>query len=381
MCLGSRIAWLGLALLASCGVMAVDIGALRSPRPDGWVVDPDGRIDAATRLELNQLGNAAYAHNRAGLFVVVVASTGGMAQRAFATELLNRWSPAVDAPLPGVLILVAVDDRAAELVLSDRIGDAASQQRAEQIMRTRMVPAFRAGNLAQGLLAGARAAAQELLGLPHASADLDVERPREAVPSTPPVSHPLAPTRASERVQHPKSDTQRYWPIIGGAGVGLLAISALLLRPLLRYRPRRCRRCHASMLRLDEVADDASLDASERCEERLGSVDYDVWRCTACSHVEKLRYGALLSRYSACPRCRARTQSSSRTTLQAATYDHGGRVRVDEVCAHCGYTASREYTTARKTRTSSNGMSTGVGGGAGRAGGYRSSGRGASGRW
>ena len=46
-----------------------------------------------------------------------------------------------------------------------------------------------------------------------------------------------------------------------------------------RYHRRRCPRCGRTMRRLDEAADDARLVPGQVVEERLGSVDYDVWAC------------------------------------------------------------------------------------------------------
>ena len=79
------------------------------------------------------------------------------------------------------------------------------------------------------------------------------------------------------------------------------------------------------------------------------------------------------TRYARCPKCNAVTKNSAETTLVAATYDMGGRVRVDEKCEFCGYENSFERSTPKRTRSSSS-SSSGFSGGS-------SSGRGSSGRW
>ena len=53
------------------------------------------------------------------------------------------------------------------------------------------------------------------------------------------------------------------------------------------------------MQRLEETADDAHLQPAQQLEEKLGSVDYDVWACSACSFVDTKRYGAWFTRYPA----------------------------------------------------------------------------------
>ena len=125
------------------------------------------------------------------------------------------------------------------------------------------------------------------------------------------------------------------------------------------------------MQRLEESADDAHLQPAQRLEESLGSVDYDVWACSACTFVDTKRYGAWFTRYARCRQCQTVALEREQTTLVAATYSHGGRVRVDERCQHCGHHHTYERTTPRKTKPRS---------GSGFSGGS-SSGRGASGRW
>ena len=39
------------------------------------------------------------------------------------------------------------------------------------------------------------------------------------------------------------------------------------------------------MYRIEEFADDEHLEEGQRLEERLESIDYDVWRCDDCGEV------------------------------------------------------------------------------------------------
>jgi uncharacterized protein len=146
-----------------------------------------------------------------------------------------------------------------------------------------------------------------------------------------------------------------------------------MTRRYLRRRPRTCPACATAMVRLDETADDAHLSGGEKTEERLGSVDYDVWACPACRHTLKLRYGALFTRYASCPKCNARALRSESHTVTPATTSRTGIARVDEKCAHCRYSHSYTRTIPRvEERTSSSSSS--------RSGGS-SSGSGSSGSW
>jgi uncharacterized protein len=131
------------------------------------------------------------------------------------------------------------------------------------------------------------------------------------------------------------------------------------------------------MTRLEEVDDDALLVAGQQAEERVGSVDYDVWKCGACSHHFTLRYPKWLTGYAACPQCSYRTKSSAETVIQAATTSSSGSARVVEQCAFCNF--RHEYTrTLPRIQQSSSGGSSGSSGGGSSFGGGRSGGGGAS---
>ncbi|HYG63954.1 MAG TPA: TPM domain-containing protein, partial [Thermoanaerobaculia bacterium] len=208
-----------------------------------------------------------------------------------------------------------------------------------------------------------------------------------AVPSSPRAAAPPAydpapaPRPGSSYDYAPSAGSRSRFPGAGGLAIlaGMLGLGGWTAY---RYRSRKCPSCKNPMIRLGEVQDDAHLTPPEATEERIGSVDYDVWACASCDHVAKLRYGRLFSGYSECPACQTKALSSRSTTVQAATYTHGGLVRIDRDCAHCGHKDSSTRSTPRRVqqrRTSS--FSSGGGSRSGGFGGGRSSGRGASGRW
>jgi uncharacterized protein len=97
-----------------------------------------------------------------------------------------------------------------------------------------------------------------------------------------------------------------------------------------------------------------------------------------------------LHRASACPKCRRRTLTESRTTLQAATTLSGGRVRITKTCLNpkCKHTESAERNTPKlsppgsgTTHRSSGFGSSSSGSSRSSFGGGRSGGGGASRRW
>lgn len=344
---------------------ALDVRSIPSPRPAGWVTDLAGLLSPEAKVQLDALGNAVHASNGAELAIVTVRSTGGEDAHAFALRLFNHWGIGNQKKNNGVLIFVAIDDRAAELMLGDGVDSDEMVDVSEGIMQREMVPRFREGDAEAAIVAGALAASSDILGVKDLSAA--------------PV------TKLSQRIRRPalEPSTDSSYSYFGGVenwapkaagGAGGLGALWVGFRRWRRYRARQCPQCSAQMTRLDESTDDRHLSGSEKKEEQLGSVDYDIWACTACSTVSKQRYGAFFTRYARCPKCDAVTKTSNSTTLVAANYDRGGRVRVDERCEACSYSHSYERATAKLTRSSSSSGRSGFSGGS-------SSGRGSSGRW
>jgi len=131
------------------------------------------------------------------------------------------------------------------------------------------------------------------------------------------------------------------------------------------------------MLLLSDSADDELLQEGQVAEERIGSVDYDVWKCPACSHHFTLRYPKWFSQYDKCPQCSHRTKSSKEHVIAPATTSASGSARVVETCAFC--TFAHEYTkTLPRIVESSSSSSSGGGSRSSSFGGGRSGGGGAS---
>ena len=120
----------------------------------------------------------------------------------------------------------------------------------------------------------------------------------------------------------------------------------------------------------ERTADDAHLNEPQLVEERIGSVDYDVWKCPSCSHHFTLRYAKWLTGFGKCPQCHNHTKSSEQTTIVAATTSSSGSAKVYEKCEFCSYRNEYTKTLPRIQQTSSSsGGSGGSSFGGGRSGG------------
>ncbi|HSK78592.1 MAG TPA: TPM domain-containing protein [Thermoanaerobaculia bacterium] len=414
-------------VLAGLPARAVTVEEIPSPRPAGWTVDLTGTLPPGSVAELNRLADGVKAKTGAELAVVVVGTTGRVEPREFATRLFNHWGIGERDKDNGLLVFAALDDRAAEIILGDGIDSDAQVRASEEIMQGVMVPRFREGDPAGAILQGATACAARILDAsPAAAADPRGPKPSPLSAEAP---APAKPLKAEPPVVSPAPSPQPR-PSLGEMVLGcflLLVMGFSVIGGLagvvwLIVRPKRCPRCRTKMVLLSEAEDDAHLQPSERTEEKIGSVDYKIWLCPSCGEVKKSRRGGWSS-YSPCPSCSARTLQAVSRTIQAADYDNGGLVQVDESCAHCAHRRSYTYVTPvlarpRPTRSyssprpsffsssrsssSSSSSSSGSGFGGGRSsssggsgfgggrssgssgsssGGGKSSGKGSSGRW
>ncbi len=347
--------WLwGLCLLAGLQLPAM---AQNYPEYDEvYVNDFDGLIDAAREDRIRAYLTGLY--DSRGIEFTVVTLTGmdryghyGEIE-PFATALFNRWGVGDASRNDGVMLLVAKDDRQMRIELGAGYASAKDREM-KRIIDGTILPRFRRDDYAGGIEEGVREVIRNLTG-----------------------SYPyLEPQSFGERVTgwlRRTTDTLGLWlyAVLAGAA-GLLFRLYVAWQ---RRRPRNCPEDGSRMTLLDEAWDDNHLQQGQITEERLGSVQYDVWDCPACNHLTVEAYRAWFSRYGACRSCGFRTMEGTTTTLEYATTSSEGRKRIDYRCHNCNDGYSVERTIPRKSESSSGSSRSSFGGG-------RSSGGGASGRW
>ncbi len=338
-----------------------------SPRPDGWVVDLTNTLNKEESDHINEVCEEVFQTVGREMTVVVIDTTNGAHHRTFGMDLFNHWGVGGAFRNNGILLLAVIKDRQSEIVLGKGIDSNEQERIAQQIMDNVIVPNFQRDDPGSALYEGIRACAARILLVS------DLKAP------------PELPGVAAKRAAHQKYQRRRSllpW-FLGTLGLGGLVL-VIGGRYWIRYRPRECEVCNDGRVMLDEVKDDEFLDPPERLEERIGSVDYDVWACLTCEEVLKIRYGKFWTRYSFCPQCEYATRSKITRTLIQATTSHGGKVLVEESCCNCDYYDRHTYYTPRvvKSSSSSSGFGGGGGGGGGSGfGGGSSAGGGASGSW
>jgi len=125
-----------------------------------------------------------------------------------------------------------------------------------------------------------------------------------------------------------------------------------------RNHPRYCKQCQNAMAKLNEKEEDQYLSEGQQMEEKLKSVNYDVWKCSTCDSVEVLFYLNNKSHYEVCPKCKTIAFYQSRNkTITAATYTSSGKGERYYRCKFCNYDKKSTYTIAQLVAASTSSSS------------------------
>jgi uncharacterized protein len=340
-----------LLLIAALG--AEPLTSIPNPRTrDGtWVTDMTGTLRADTIARLNTTIGEFERTNGAEMAVVVIRSLDGLSIEESAAKLFELWGIGKKSKDNGLLLLWSTGDRRIRVEVGYGLEGVLPDGKVGQILDAYVMPKFRSGQFDEGVLAGVDA---------------------------------LLSAARSEPVNLPSPRSESYEGSSRGVVAAVISLFAAVpiglgslvgFRKWRRFRRRRCPACQMQMTRLAETDDDALLEAGQQAEERVGSVDYDVWKCGACGHHFTLRYPKWITSYAKCSQCHNRTKSSAETVIAAATTSSSGTARVVETCAFC--TFRHEYTKVLPQITSSS-SSGGSSGGSSSFGGGRSGGGGAS---
>lgn len=341
-----------LAVPAALGSAAEPLHSIPNPRVQNgtWVTDMPGALRADTIARLNETIGAFERTTGIEMAVVVMQSLDGGSIEEAAADLFALWGIGKKDRDNGLLLLWSVGDRRVRVEVGYGLEGVVPDGKAGAILDAFVIPHFRSGAFDAGILAGVDA----LLAAARNEA----------------VELPLAATETYDNDSSGGSSI--VLPLVGAIPLGLGSLIGF--RKWRRYRRRPCPQCRTRMARLNEADDDELLSEGQVAEERVGSVDYDVWKCPSCAHHFTLRYPKWVTGYASCPQCSNRTKSSKEHTISSPTTSSTGSARVVEACAFCSYTHEYTKTLPRLSESSSSSSS----GGGSSFGGGRSGGGGAS---
>jgi uncharacterized protein len=396
------------------------------------VHDLAGLLTPAERQSLEQLTEDVERKTTAQLAVVTVKSLDGMTIEAYSHELFEKWGIGRRQTNNGVLLLVAPNERRMWITTGRGIEPLLPDSLCGEIRDRNIIPQFKRGNFAGGIMSGTQQLANILLSDPAGA---------RGDPNSAPVLARTARNRAMiaavvvgvaaiaillfaavigwTRLY----STVVFWVItvvvvamvaiagyllwrappvqqpIGWFGGATLASAVAWIFNLKRYRrygPHGCSKCGTQLQLLSEQEEDPKLTPLQLLEEKIGSVDYDVWFCPACLNNDTERYINTFSHFTECPKCKGRTFKTDpqRITRQPTTFSSGA-AEIEGRCVNCNFKTLQKVVLPMivATNWSSGGSSSGSsfsgggfggsggGGGVGGFGGGSSGGGGAGGGW
>ncbi len=270
----------------------------------------------------------------------------------FATGLFNHWGIGDSTRNDGVLLLVSRLDRLLRVEVGSGYGDAKNDAMAA-IIDEKIVPLFRLDEYEKGINRGVDSIIHEVTGTWPGEFNASILE------------------KLKNRISFGLNVIGDWIAVVYAFAAGL---GFRLYRRWKRNKPRTCPVDGNKMYRVDELQDDAYLKEGEKVEERLKSVDYDVWLCDQCDHRTIESYKSWFSNYGACRSCNFKTLEGKSTIVEQATTSSTGLKRVDYNCKNCNDHYHTHVTIPQKSKSSSSSSSGGFGGGS-------SSGGGASGSW
>lgn len=369
------------ALLAALVMAAVTaVAATYSPSqiPDvhradrrDFVANPDGVLSRETvSIANSMLDSMRRALTVEPMLVVVDDITDPDDASEFATELFGLWGPGKADKDNGLLILIVKDQRKATIRTGYGLEGTLPDITCGRIIRDAMAPKFREGKYDLGTL-DAIGLIYNILSDPETAAEY---RSDEAdaddtagdsgidgfaiylaisafVALCMLASFLINLYEVRKRSDYSKYRTFADWkPVflaLSAFGLGIPLIAAIPLVLCLnhwRNHTRKCPNCGAVMRKVDEVHDNDYLTPAQDLEERIGSVDYDVWLCPDCGETDVLPYTSRTSPYIECDKCHARTARLVRTrVVERPTARSKGKGVREYECLNCHHRNDRYY--------------------------------------
>lgn len=341
-----------------------------------FIADPENLLSESDKAEINSRLEALRSKTTAEMAVVVVPSVGDSPIEDWSEQLFTSWGIGKKDKDNGVLLVIAVDDRKARIQTGYGVEGVLPDISCAAIIRDDIAPAMRDGNLALALnnavstVYGAftdPAVAEELRSSQADDEEefLSPEVLRTFAYCVGSVAllfsvlyfiHDGITCRRMRKDRYAKAALWRSHLLtylfagILSLGTGLIFwLLAFLLYRYYRNFPRKCPTCGKRMKRLPENKDNELLNAAQDLEEKLGSVDYDVWECPSCGTVERFPFRENQKRYTECPACGTVAMGllCDAVLVPPTTRSEGHGERVYQ-CRYCGHQKKTPYKIPRK---------------------------------
>jgi uncharacterized protein len=132
-------------------VGAAHAATIAVPRPQGFVSDYAGVLDAGTKARLTSVIRELKEKTGAEIAVVTVRTTKPETVFDYAMAIAEQWKPGDRSKDNGVVFLVATDDREMQILTGYGVEGPLPDGKVGEIRDRLVVPAFRAGDYARGI--------------------------------------------------------------------------------------------------------------------------------------------------------------------------------------------------------------------------------------
>ena len=343
-----------------------------------YVSNPSNVLSPAAVSRLNSAIGSLWDNTSAELVVVAVDQVDdSMTPDEFATRLFEKWKIGKKDNDNGVLVLLSRDDHKVIIRTGYGVEGALPDIIAGRIIRNEMLPYYREDNYDEGTIAGISTIIGALSD-PNVAEELkskyanDSRRADDDLSGTEffnlflgfaavvgvamllLVIYAISSSRRLDDVQRYRSLDQYRTLVLFATFLSLgMALPAFLLlawkMKRVRRHKRNCPHCGTQMELIDEEHDNDFLTPAQDTEERLNSIDYDVWHCPKCYQTEILPYINRQTNYTVCDRCGARAMSLvDRRTLRQPTVRTEGEGVDIYMCKNCGNQHNKRFRIAKK---------------------------------
>lgn len=387
-----------------------------------YVADPGNLVSPATKANVNNQLYQLRLNTGAEVVVAVVPSIGDIPIEDFSEKLFTGWGIGKSDKDNGVLILIAPEQKLARITTGYGVEGVLPDISARKIIDRSIVANMREGDL-DAAVAAVTADVSTVLSDPVAAEELKSAKGEAWEEGPEPLSGDviikflvfvafvlflfsvvmfcidMGKAKGKDRYRKAMlwhDHRLLYW-ILALCSLGLGLIVALLAEwqyRRQRNKPEICPTCGTKMGKLNEEEDNELLNPSQDFEEKLKTVDYDVWECPKCGTVERYAFRTKQMKYTECPRCHTVAMCLVRDhTLYPATTRHAGEGERVYECQFCHHQRRDRYVIPKKDDGTAAALAAGAilgsmgrggGGGGGFGGGFgggSTGGGGATGGW
>lgn len=389
---------LAMLISVSFSTPSYEVKSIPNPRmKNQWCSDVAHIFNPPEKAELESILANIHKTTGAEVALVTLPSIGNRIPKDYAVELFHYWKVGQKDKNNGLLILLVVDQRRIEMETGYGLEGPLPDVTLSRIQRYDIIPSLKAGHVVEGFAKGLRKIEQLLQT--ESSSLLRVPQPLSPLPSTDKqfesslknvaivlvgltsaliffsliqllvvlsFKDPLWRYRKLNKnfgflffwqaasLIMPFSwffwSTNFHWSSVF-IGLAMAVLWFLLGRAIrdnigqtFRSQSRVCPYCKTQMILQNDISEKRFEKPQEIIEEKIGSIDYDIWVCPQ-DHVRKDSYaGKNFYRYSTCASCHALARKLIRDeVIEKATFTNPENGIRHFQCIACSQVSSEKY--------------------------------------